>query len=50
MATGKPTDRGMKESHLQQQRAAARRTAWLLGAIAVAVFTAFILSGVLGKG
>jgi hypothetical protein len=32
-----------------QQRAAARRTALLMGLIAVGVYVAFVLSGVLGR-
>ena len=39
----------MSDTDLQQRRSAARRTAWLLAAIVVLIFTAFILSGVLGK-
>ena len=31
------------------RRARARRTAWLVGGIAVAVYVAFILSGVIGR-
>jgi hypothetical protein len=36
-------------SDLQQRRAAARRTAWILGAIVIVIFVSFILSGVLGR-
>jgi len=32
-----------------QQRSAARRTALVLGVIALAVYAAFILSGVIGR-
>ena len=32
-----------------RQRAAARRTAWVLGVIAVAVYAAFLASGMLGQ-
>ena len=31
------------------QRAAAKRTAWVLGAIAIAVYAAFVASGVVGR-
>ena len=31
------------------QRAAAKRTAWVLGAIAVALYAAFVASGVIGR-
>ena len=34
---------------IEEQRAAARRTALILGAVALAVFVAFILTGVLGR-
>lgn len=34
---------------LQERRSRAVKTAWLLAAVAVAVFTAFVLAGVLGK-
>ncbi len=38
----------MDETQVASQRAAARRTAWLLMAIAVAVFVGFIAMVVLG--
>ena len=31
------------------RRTRARRTAWLVGGIAVAIYVAFILSGVIGR-
>jgi hypothetical protein len=34
---------------IQQRRSRAVITAWILGGIAVAIFAAFILSGVLGQ-
>jgi hypothetical protein len=34
---------------IAQQRAAARRTALVIGAIALAVYVAFVLSGVVGR-
>lgn len=34
---------------LQAQRRRAVKTAWVLAAVAIAVFTAFVLSGVLGN-
>jgi hypothetical protein len=33
----------------EEQRAAARRTALILGGVALAVFVAFILTGVFGR-
>jgi len=38
-----------QDANIQQRRAAARKTAWLLAVVVVAIFTAFVLSGVLGK-
>lgn len=32
-----------------RRRSGVRRTAWLVGAVAIAVYVAFLLSGVLGK-
>ena len=37
------------QRNLEKQRAAARRTAWWLALVAAAIFSAFFLSGVLGK-
>jgi hypothetical protein len=37
------------QGNLEQRRAAARRTAWILGAIVVVIFVSFIMSGVLGR-
>lgn len=34
---------------LQEQRRRAVKTAWVLAAVAIAVFSAFVLSGVLGN-
>ena len=34
---------------IAQQRAAARRTALVIGGIALAVYLAFVLSGVIGR-
>jgi len=34
---------------LEQRRAAAYRTAWILAAVAFAIFAAFIASGVMGR-
>jgi hypothetical protein len=42
-----PTDLAMRD--IQAQRRAARRTAWILGAVALAVFAAFIASGMMGR-
>jgi hypothetical protein len=39
----------MKQADAAPRRAAARRTALLLGGIAVAVYVGFILMGVLGR-
>ena len=39
----------MTEAQIAARRARARRTAWIVGAIAVAVYVAFILSGVLSR-
>jgi len=39
----------MDDRELKQRRAAARRTAWVLGAVAIAIFTLFIMSGILGR-
>ena len=39
----------MNEAEAAQRRAAARRTAWLFGGIAVAVYVGFLLMGVLGR-
>ncbi len=39
----------MKQADATSRRAAARRTALLLGGIAVAVYVGFILMGVLGR-
>ncbi len=39
----------MDDAQAAPKRAAARRTAWLLGGIAVAVYVGFILTGVLGQ-
>jgi hypothetical protein len=36
-------------SELQQRRSRAVITAWILAVVAVAIFTTFILSGVLAK-
>jgi hypothetical protein len=35
-------------THADPRRAAARRTAWIVGAIAVLIYVAFLASGVLG--
>lgn len=40
----------MQGSDSQEQRRAARRTAWILGVIAALIFSVFMLSGILGKG
>ena len=32
-----------------RRKSGVRRTAWLVGAVALAVYVAFVLSGVLGK-
>jgi hypothetical protein len=40
---------GTERDDLPRRRAAARRTAWILAAIAVAIFGAFVLSGILGR-
>jgi hypothetical protein len=37
------------QGELEQRRAAARRTAWILGAIAIVIFVTFIMSGILGR-
>jgi len=39
----------LQSQELQQKRARAVRTAWLLGFIAVAIFLTFIGSAVLGR-
>jgi len=39
----------MNDAQAAPKRAAARRTAWLLGGIVVAVYVGFILTGVLGQ-
>ena len=38
-----------EERDLRRQRSNAVRTAWVLAAIAAAIFVAFVLSGVLGQ-
>jgi hypothetical protein len=40
----------MQDSGIQQRRAAARKTAWALAVLVAAIFTAFVLSGVMSKG
>lgn len=37
------------ERNIGQQRSRAVVTAWILAAVAAAIFTAFVLSGVLGE-
>jgi hypothetical protein len=51
MRTGSNQARMNAKDHAEiaARRAAARRTASVLGAIAVAIFTAFVLSGVVGR-
>ena len=39
----------MDEYEIKQRRAAARRTAWILAAIAAAIFIAFLVTGVTGR-
>jgi len=39
----------VKPEHVTEQRRKALRTAWILAVIALLIFTAFILSGVLGS-
>ena len=39
----------MNEAEAAPRRAAARRTAWLFGGIAAAVYVGFLLMGVLGR-
>jgi hypothetical protein len=40
----------MTEAEIAARRkSGVRRTAWLVGAVALAVYVAFVLSGVLGK-
>ena len=43
------TQRGANVKPPVAQRRAAARTAWIVGGIAVAVYAAFILSGVLAQ-
>lgn len=38
-----------EDQDLRRQRSNAVRTAWVLAAIAAAIFVAFVLSGVLGQ-
>ncbi len=40
---------GLPQEAFRERRRAARRTAVKLGILAAAIFTAFILSGVLGR-
>ena len=40
---------GARAVTIEEQRAAAKRTALILGAVALAVFVAFILTGVFGR-
>ncbi|UWX03943.1 hypothetical protein H1235_16615 [Pseudoxanthomonas sp. NC8] len=42
-----PTDRN--QDNAAQRRKGVVRTAWVVGAIALAIYVAFILSGVLGS-
>jgi hypothetical protein len=37
------------ETDLKAQRSRAVKTAWILGAVALTIFIAFVLSGVLGS-
>jgi hypothetical protein len=37
------------QRNIQQQRSRAVVTAWILAALAAAIFAAFVLSGVLGR-
>ncbi len=46
---GTDTGTGLGQDELRQRRAAARRTAWILAAVALAIFTAFFISGVVGR-
>jgi len=39
----------MSPDSIEQRRAAARRTAWILAAVAFAIFVAFLLRGVLAS-
>ncbi len=39
----------MTDTDLNARRARARRTAWVLAAVAAAIFATFVLSGVLGR-
>ena len=40
---------GMDEQDLAQRRAAARRTAWILAAVAFGIFVLFFMTGVTGR-
>jgi hypothetical protein len=42
-------DSAMQDDDLLRKRAAARRTAWVLGAVALAIFAAFIMTGIIGR-
>ena len=39
----------MTDDDLSARRARARRTAWVLAAVAAVIFATFVLSGVLGR-
>jgi hypothetical protein len=39
----------MNDDDINARRAAARRTAWVVGGIVIAIYTAFVLSGVIGR-
>lgn len=40
----------MNANDLQHKRAAARRTAWLLGLVVLVIFGTFLMTGIVGKG
>lgn len=40
---------GTQQNELQARRKRAVKTAWLLAAVAITVFVAFLLSGILGS-
>ena len=42
-------DTPMTADHLAARRKGVRRTAWVIGGIALAIYIAFLLSGVLSK-
>jgi hypothetical protein len=48
-AEDRQATRDISAAELRERRAAARRTAWILAAVVLVIFTTFFLTGVMGR-